>query len=161
MNHRLLDRINSTNSWHHYKKTKPIWAKRLDEQETVDTLEGKITYQAGDYLCKGPMGDIWGQKENSLFKKYNPTVDSKLDKEGWLEFIPKPEASGVMAAQVDFDFSIEHPIWGTMIGMAGDYLVKSFEDKDTKYPDDIWIVRKEIFKATYESIIQDENLYLK
>ncbi len=146
----LLQSINAGNSWRHYKKNKPVWAKKLDVDETVDTLEGPVTYRAGDYLCKGPSGDIWGQEEAALFKKYDPAHDSTADPEGWQKFTPKPDAAGVMAAAVDRDFSVGHPVWGTFKGHAGDYLVKSYEDKETHYPEDIWIVKKDIFESTYE-----------
>lgn len=146
----LLQVINARNSWRHYKKTKPIWAKKLDADKTVDTLEGPVTYRAGDYLCKGPSGDVWGQEEVALFKKYDPAPNTKADREGWLKLIPKTDAAGVMAAAVDHDFSVRHPVWGTFNGRAGDYLVKSYEDKDTPYPEEIWIVKKDIFESTYE-----------
>jgi hypothetical protein len=146
----LLQSINAGNSWRHYKKTKPVWAKKLDVDETVDTLEGPVTYRAGDYLCKGPSGDIWGQQKATLFKKYDPAPENKSDQEGWQKFLPKPDAAGVMAASVDRDFSVRHPVWGTFKGHAGDYLVKSYEDKDKPYPEDIWIVKNDIFESTYE-----------
>jgi hypothetical protein len=151
-NMNLLNQANTSNLWLHYKKTKPVLAKELKASETIETHEGEITYNAGDYLCKGPSGDIWGQKADSLFKKYGPARGSKPDKDGWQEFLPKPEASGVMAAQIDHDFSVEHPSWGTFYGKAGGYLVKSYEDKDTEFPEDIWIVKKEIFESTYERV---------
>ncbi len=148
----LLSQVNNSNLWVHYKKTKPLWAKELLTQETVVTHEGEITYNVGDYLCKGPAGDIWGQQAESLYKKYDPAPDSKPDKDGWNIFIPKPDASGVMAAQIDHNFSVEHPIWGTFVGKAGSYLAKSYEDKDTKFPENIWIVKKEIFESNYEKM---------
>ncbi|MCD4734503.1 MAG: PGDYG domain-containing protein [Bacteroidales bacterium] len=151
-NKRLLYEVNLSGKWKHYKKTKPMWAKKLDQPETVETLEGPITYQEGDYLCKGHSKDIWGQKAESLIKKYDPVPDSKPDLEGWEQYTPKPDTKGVMAASIDFDFSIEHPSWGTFNGNAGDYLVKNFEDKDIEYPEDIWIVKKEIFESTYKIV---------
>lgn len=151
VNNKLFIEINKLRIWKHYKKTKPLWAKKLEEDVVVDTLEGELKYSKGDYLCKGPTGDIWGQKEESLFKKYDPDPKTNADKDGWQKFLPKPDASGVMAAQIDHEFSIEHPSWGTFHGNAGDYLVKSYEDKDTEFPEDVWIVQKGIFEGTYES----------
>jgi len=148
----ILEEVNKTDSWRYYKKTKPLWAKQLKEEITVNTLEGNIKCQAGDYLCKGPSGDQWPQKEESLFKKYDSEPGSKPDKDGWQKFIPKPDAKGVMASQIAHEFSIEHSTWGTFHGNAGGYLVKNYTDKDNDYPEDIWIVNKEIFEATYELI---------
>jgi hypothetical protein len=152
INEKLLKEVNHQNLWQHYKKTKPLCAKKLKEDTTVKTLEGNLNYNKGDYLCKGPSCDIWGQKEDSLFKKYDPDPKAKPDKDGWQKFLPKPDASGVMAAQIDHEFSIEHPDWGTFHGNAGDYFVKSYENKDTEFPEDVWIVKKEIFTFTYELV---------
>ncbi len=146
----LLEEVNKSNAWKHYKKTKPLWAKKLKKAEIVKTLEGELKYNKGDYLCKGQSGDILGQKEESLFNKYDPDLSSKPDKDGWQKYLPKPDASGVMAAQVDHEFSFKHLSWGTFCGNAGDYLVKSYDDKDTEFPEDVWIVKKDIFNATYE-----------
>ncbi|MCF7859118.1 MAG: PGDYG domain-containing protein [Candidatus Cloacimonetes bacterium] len=148
----LLKEVNNSDTWKHYKKTNPMWAKKLEEAITIQTLEGELTYNKGDYLCKGQSGDIWGQKEESLFKKYEPDPKSKPDKEGWQKFVPKPDASGVMAAQIDHEFTIDHPDWGIFQGNPGDYLVKSFEDKDTEFQEDVWIVKKEIFDTAYEKV---------
>jgi len=149
-NKELLTKVNELKSWQHYKKTKPLWAKKLKEDISVNTLEGKIESHVGDYLCKGPTGDIWPQKEGSLFKKYDSTDET--NSEGWQKFTPKPDASGVMAAQIDHKFSIKHSTWGTFKGNAGDYLVKNYDDKDIEFPADLWIVKKEIFEATYEKV---------
>ena len=57
-----------------------------------------------------------------------------------------------LSLNTDFDFSVEHTAWGTFHGKAGSFLVKSYEDKDTQFPEDIWIVKREIFEATYERV---------
>jgi len=152
LNKKLLEKLNKSNSWRHYKKIKPVWARRLKKSETVITLEGKITYNAGNFLCKGPSGDIWGQKEITFLDKYESAPKSKPDTEGWLKFLPKRDAKGVMAASINHDFTVEHPVWGTFHGGKGDFLVKNFKDKEIKFPKDIWIVKQKIFKVTYSRV---------
>jgi len=151
-NTELLEQVNKSNSWLHYKKTKPLWARELKTSETVGTLEGKITYNAGDFLCKGPSEDMWGQKAESLYKKYVQAPDSKPDEEGWQKFLSKADAVGVMAVSIDHDFAVEHQVWGTFHGKAGSYLVKSYDYKDTEFPEDMWIVNQKIFESTYEKV---------
>ena len=65
-NKTLLDEANAAGQWFHAKKTRPIWAKRLEAAQTVKTLEGEEQVAAGHYLCKGEAGDIWPQTEQTL-----------------------------------------------------------------------------------------------
>jgi hypothetical protein len=156
-NKALLQRMNHANCWRHYKKIKPVWVKKLDNEETVHTNEGPISYRAGDYLCKGPAGDVWGQQTATLFAKYEPAPEHHSDPEGWQKFLPKPDDAGVMATPVDSDFAVKHPVWGIFKGCRGDYLVKNREDEENPFPDDIWVVKKEIFESTYKRIGQGKD----
>ena len=69
-NRTLLDESNAAGKWFHAKKTRPIWAKRLEAAQSVTTLEGKVQGEAGDFLFKGEAGDIWPQTEKDLNKRY-------------------------------------------------------------------------------------------
>jgi hypothetical protein len=53
-----------------------------------------------------------------------------------------------MAAQVNDPFTVE-ATWGALTGKSGDYLVKQFADRDQPYPEDVWIVDRQLFDATY------------
>lgn len=145
----LLDKINSHGDWFHAKKTRPIWARQLDRGQVVETLEGHESVPAGNWLCRGEAGDVWPQTEAHLRSKYVPT--GELGADGWEQFEPNPDAAGVMAFQVSSDVMVESA-WGTLHGKPGDYLVKGFADRDTKYPDDVWIVDKSLFETTYERV---------
>ena len=57
-NKALLDEANAAAKWFHAKKTRPIWARRLEEAQTVQTLKGAEQVEAGHYLCRGEAGDI-------------------------------------------------------------------------------------------------------
>jgi hypothetical protein len=129
------------------RKTKPIWAKRVEVAGPVDTLEGRLQAQPGDFLCRGIIGEQWPQKEKKLLEKYNPT--DHYETEGWQRFDPKPDSEPVEVAQVDQPFRIVAH-WGELAGKAGDYVVRSKSD-----PTDIWLVDKSIFEASYE--IQQET----
>lgn len=39
--------------------------------------------------------------------------------------------------------------WGPMDGRAGDYLVKSYEAKDERHPEVVWIVARSVFDKSY------------
>ncbi len=146
-NTELLDEVNHANFWFSAHKTKCLWAKEISSDQTVSTLEGEISAQIGDYLCRGESDDTWPQKAKTLFAKYEPTEEH--DGDGWQKFNPKPDAAGVQAAQINHAFEVIAS-WGNLSGKPNDYLVKNDADKNVDYPDDVWIVSREIFEGTYE-----------
>lgn len=148
-NRNLLDEANAANLWFHAKKVKPIWAKQVEEDQTVQTMEGQEQVEAGDFLCRGVADEIWPQSKDKLEKKYDST--DEVDDDGWRKYVPKPDAEGVMAAQIDHPFQVEAS-WGKLEGKANDFLVKNFADRNEPYPDDVWVVDAKLFEATYEKV---------
>ena len=149
-NQALLDEANAAAKWFHAKKTRPIWAKRLETAQTVKTLEGEEQVAADHYLCKGEAGDIWPQTEQTLLKRYTATVE--VDADGWRRYEPHPDAQGVLATPIDHPFEVQ-ATWGQLTGKPGDFLVKNFStDRETAYPADVWIVDQTLFRQTYESV---------
>lgn len=153
LNQHVLDEANAAAKWSHAKKTRPIWAKRLESAQTVTTLEGEEQVEAGHYLCRGEAGDIWPQTEKDLTRRYQAT--DEVDADGWRKYQPNADAEGVMATQIDHPFSVTTS-WGTLSGKPGDYLLKNWHDKDTAYPVDVWIVDQTLFQQTYESVVSVE-----
>lgn len=123
------------------RKSKPLWAKRLLDAQSVETLEGLLHAEAGDFLCRGVNGELWPQKAVKLLEKYSA---SESFDNGWQRFDPKPDSEGVEATQVDHAFRIQAH-WGILNGKPGDYVVRSRTDST-----DVWIVDKSIFEATYQ-----------
>jgi len=146
-NKNILDEVNEAGNWARAKKTRPIWARLVEQDQMVLTLEGTEAVKAGDYLCRGEIGEVWPQTAASLERKYTPTDD--VDESGWRRFVPSPDAEGVMAAQVEHAFTV-HASWGVLKGKAGDFIVKNFSDKEVDHPTDVWIVDQQLFHATYE-----------
>ena len=124
------------------KKTKSLWAKRLVASQKVNTIEGEVTANAGDYLCRGIAGELWPQRATKLQEKYESS--GEFDSDGWELFNPKPNLAPVEAAQVATSFRVEAK-WGELLGKTNDYVVRSTTD-----PTDIWIVDQAIFKVSYE-----------
>ncbi len=148
-NKKLLDEMNQAGRWVHAHKTRPVWAKQVDAQMVVDTLEGNVTANAGDFLCRGVDGELWPQSARSLTTNYTPT--KVVDGDGWRMFLPQRAASGILAAVVHRPFTVSTP-WGTLSGRAGDYLVKRQTDEHADYPEDVWIVAKNLFRKTYRIV---------
>lgn len=147
INRAILDEVNSAGAWFHALKTRPIWAKAVDEDQVVLTLEGEETVKAGQVLCRGEAGDVWPQTAENLAKRYAPT--DTIDSAGWRKYMPYPDAQGVMAAVIEHPFTVVTS-WGTLSGKPRDLLVKNFTDPQTPYPSDVWIVDAKLFAATYE-----------
>ena len=148
-NSELLGEVEEAGLWFHAKKTRPIWAKRLEQDETVETLEGEEQVPAGNYLCRGEAGDIWPQTEERLRAKY--VMMAEVDEQGWRRWQPKSDAAGVMATQIPHPFEV-HAEWGLLSGKKDDFLLKNYEDRDNEAPTDVWIVDQELFEATYERV---------
>lgn len=148
-NEALLKELNGAGLWFHAKKTRPIWVRLLEKDETVKTLEGEEQVPAGNYLCRGKAGDIWPQNKDRLTAKY--TMTDEHDEQGWLKCDPKPDAAGVMAVQVHHAFHVQAK-WGLLSGKSGDFIVKNYEDRSAVNPKDVWIVDQSLFEATYERV---------
>jgi len=150
-NQELLQEVNLAGTWFAAHKTKPLWARRVDAAETVASPEGDLEAKPGDYLCKGAAGEFWVQLESTLLAKYAETGQSARDDEGgvWLEYAPRPEGAGVMAAQIGHPFEV-HSSWGILSGKNGDYLLKRWADRESEFPADVWTVDRAVFESTYE-----------
>lgn len=148
-NAEVLDEIGHAKVWFHAKRVRPIWAKVLDMDQTVDTIEGSTKAKAGDYLCRGEAGEFWAQSAKQITERYDQT--GEVDSGGWRKYAPRPDNQGVMAAQVAHAFSV-HAKWGVLAGKPGDYVLKSFTDREVSYPDDVWIVDQKLFQLTYEAV---------
>lgn len=145
-NRKLLNEATEGRLWFHAVKTRPIWARRLEQPETIRTLEGDQQAPAGSFLCRGEAGDIWPQTAERLHAKYHAAAEPPAD--GWQKYLPQPAGQGVMAARIEHPFIVHAP-WGELQGKAGDYLVKNFEDGENPDPEDVWLVDQALFTATY------------
>lgn len=149
-NQQLLDELNAGRRWFFARKTHPIHARRLTDPHEIETVEGPVHVEAGNYLCRGVENELWPQSGETLNAKYAPS--GEVDEAGWQLYLPLPEASGVQAAQISHPFFVDSA-WGTLHGKPGDYLVKHDSDADTDYPDDLWIVSQHLFHSTYERLV--------
>ena len=150
----ILDEANRAGTWFHARKVRPIRARKLDQDETIQTLEGPVEAKAGAYLCRGEAGEPWPQSATSLHERYLETDD--VDAEGWRIFTPRPDAEGVLAAKIDHPFTVQ-ATWGPLKGKAGDYVVKKFADRDLPDPADVWIVDASLFQATYAAVADGDQ----
>ena len=63
---RLLERYH----FHVYSKFAVTWARKLDQPMMVNTLEGPVSAQKGEYLCVGAKGEQWPQLRERFEENY-------------------------------------------------------------------------------------------
>lgn len=62
-----------------FRKVAPTWAIEMDEPFKVDTIEGETDGKEGDYLCKGPGGDMWVVDGDVFLSTYRPAADNEIE----------------------------------------------------------------------------------
>ena len=53
-----------------YRKTALVEAEQATESGVISTLEGDMTYEAGDYICTGHKGEQWPVKKDIFEATY-------------------------------------------------------------------------------------------
>jgi len=142
------------NAWSKVQKSVGIWARQLTKPRTVQTKEGPIDANPGDWLCRGVSGEEWPMGNSTLRSRYRPT--NNINDEGFQKWAPKGDpcfAAEIVDGPVDVRSS-----WGVMTAKSGDYLMKKLEDENEEYPDDVWVVDRTIFKKTYTRVFSPQDI---
>ncbi len=71
-----------------YMKTTPTYMVQMDEDFTVETLEGTMEGKAGDYLAKGPKGEYYPIDQEVFEMSYEPYEEEAPEDEVPPEEIP-------------------------------------------------------------------------
>jgi hypothetical protein len=61
-----------------YRKVALVDARQADSEGTITTLEGVMSYSAGDYICTGPAGESW-PVQREIFEATYVLVDDDTD----------------------------------------------------------------------------------
>lgn len=62
--------INTNYIFKEYRKTATVLAVKMDVEFTVNTIEGVMKGNAGDYLCEGVEKERWPIKKEIFEKSY-------------------------------------------------------------------------------------------
>jgi hypothetical protein len=125
-----------------YRKTALTQARLLTQADYearagfIQTLEGALSFEVGDYLARGSAGEEWPVRATTILATKIPV--SQPDAQGWVAYAT---ATQVQAVQILEPFQVYRENGELFSGKAGDYLI----DDGTSQ----WIVDQEIFKATY------------
>jgi hypothetical protein len=160
--------IDEKRAWRLARKTKPIWARPVADDEVGREFQtaDHITMKAGkdSWLCVGVAGEPWFQTRDKLEGKYEPDGEEsrKFSFDGkphvYRKFKPKGlvrnwvaqvSGPGIEGFYVRPGYDPEVPLYSP----AGGYVVK--DDVANPYkdsPKDVWLVQKALFESTYELI---------
>jgi hypothetical protein len=106
-------------------------------QGSINTIEGKVSFNIGDFLACGYHNEQWPISKSYLDHHYQRV--SAPDKKGFASYQARTIRT---ACQIHEPFRIKNACGDVMQGKAGDYLIRT--------PEDCWIVDQTIFEHTYQ-----------
>ncbi len=131
-----------------FRKTALLQARPLTEGDylqqggLIQTREGPVGFQPGDYLARGIQGEEWPITQAHFATSYEQV--SEPDAQGFASYRAREICR---AYQMPEPFTVTRQTRGDLFtGNAGDYLVRS--------GDRIWVVAPSIFEQSYEPIEQ-------
>ena len=126
-----------------FRKAIPIKARPLRTEDyqqrtgIIQSLEGPIGFQPGDYLARGAQGEEWPILAEEFTAHYQQVTAP--DTEGFALY---RNTDIRQAVQISEDFTVRMKNGDIATGKAGDYLVRS--------GDSAWVVDCSIFQDSYE-----------
>ncbi len=128
-----------------FRKITPVKARPLSKEDyqqrggIIQSLEGPIGFQPGDYLACGNQDEEWPILAREFSTHYQQVT--KQDTEGFALYRNTDIREAV---QMPESFTVKMKNGDTAMGKAGDYLVRS--------GDSAWVVDRNIFQDSYEQI---------
>lgn len=107
---RKINEDSDIDGFKEYIKTAPVKAVKMDEAFEVETLEGTMTGKEGDWLAKGPEGEVWPIDAKIFSKTYKPVKKTA-------RFDYRQKAKQVLAA---FDRNDLEPFLGLLQAVVAD-----------------------------------------
>lgn len=128
-----------------FRKTTPVKARPLTEEDTkrregiIQSLEGPIGFQPGDYLARCTQGEEWPIQAGEFATFYQQVTAPDTEC-----FALYRNTDVRQAVQIPESFTVRMKNGDIAMGKAGDYLVRS--------GDSAWIVDCNIFEDSYERV---------
>lgn len=111
-----------------------------DSSGHLQTIEGRVSYSAGDAILTGVQGEEWPVAREAFEASYEPVPPTVAGKSG--RYSKKPRI--VWAKQMPQDFTV-------LVGRCRDEISGNAGDWLTQYdPGDFGVVSNEIFQQTYQ-----------
>ena len=147
----ITDTMMSTLPFQRFRKAASfrVRARQLTKEDVeqragvVNTLEGPVPCQPGDYLARGIQGEEYPISQTAFAALYDKQ-SMEPDIDGFARYRPAPLLH--QAVQITEPFTVDGPRGALFTGKAGDYLVRTEEDTNAR------IVDRSIFEQTYEPV---------
>ena len=133
--------------WIAVEKVSPVYVRLISRKSTIQTLEGPIRANKGDYLCRGINNEQWAISKEDLQRRYKP---AGIIEDGWEKYLPDSSNCRIWAAELTVEAEIETP-FGRLKGQMGDFVLKEIS-QDSETPLSYWIVNQHIFRKTYRKL---------
>lgn len=137
-----IDLINAEWSIRVMKKPVGVRVVFATEDGVCNTLEGDVSYHAGDAILTGVEGERWPIKRARFNETYTPILPIRAGENG--TYTKKPIVVHALQMQEPFYVDVN---WGSgrLEGKQGDWLLQYGKD-------DYGIVSQSIFEKTYQII---------
>ncbi len=132
-----MNQPNRTKTYIARKKPVQMISEQVQQEMTVNTLEGPRTAHVGDYLMTGTRGEQWAVEPEKFAATYDVLGNTP---DGKLQVQSKPSDRAIFQTLVPLDFIIRGE---NFHADAGDVIVRYG-------PDDMAPVKQDIFYETYE-----------
>jgi hypothetical protein len=160
--------VTDQQAWRRARKTKPIWARAVLEQEVgkgFQTADQAVEHaRKGYWLCAGVAGEPWFQSLEKIEAKYEPANEEVkrfgFDDEPRTYRVFKPKVTtrnwaaqvkgaGIAGFFIRPHYDPTHPLYSP----SGGYVVRDdVADPYQEKADDVWLVQEGLFNSTYELI---------
>src|SRR5258707_2854377 len=160
--------IERHHAWRLARKTKPMWARRIEPAEVGQELQTADhvaqVAKEGFWLCVGVAGEPWFQAAERVGEKY----ERRAEEVRQFAFDKQPRTYGVFhpreallnwAAQVNdpavagFFIRPRYDPGRPLYSAVGGYVVKDHvSDPYTDKVEEVWLVQQELFDSTYEFV---------
>lgn len=107
-----------------------------DRGGIIETKEGPVPFEVGDYLNRGVDGEEWPMKAAEMLSTKEAVSEPEVG--GWRNW---RNTNTVRAMQIDQPFEVKLVNGSDISGKAGDFFVDGGSSQ--------WIVDADIFKRTY------------
>jgi hypothetical protein len=128
-----------------FRKSAPVKVRPLTEDDymqrkgIIQSLEGPIGFQPGDYLARGIQGEEWPIQAEEMAAHYQQIAAPGADGFAFYRVTDIRQA-----LQIAESFTVRMKNGDVATGKAGDYLVRS--------GDSAWVVDRDIFENSYEKM---------
>ncbi len=110
---------------------------------SLETLEGRVAYRAGDAIVTGGAGERWPVPRATFFATYRPLVGGEGGRDGLYESLPQTSWA-VHLDEAEGPLRVVTSTGSALLAQSGDWIVE-------RRPGDLHVVNRDLFPSLYET----------